>query len=83
MKRIFVTLMVLAMISIQAVPSQAHTLSWRAGESRTKGIGICAKGPCMRRADFSPSKPHHHHGARVIVGMNRHTWRCPVEYSRG
>ena len=83
MKKVPATLMVLAIISIQAVPSQAHTLSWRAGESRTKGIGSCAKGPCMRRADFSPSKPHHHHGARVIVGMNRHTWRCPVEYTRG
>lgn len=40
----------------------AHTMPWRAGESRVKGYGSCAKGPCMKRADFSASRPHRHVG---------------------
>lgn len=25
-----------------------------------KGFGTCTKGPCMKRYDFSESKPHRH-----------------------
>ena len=43
-----------------ACDAGAHTLPWRTGESRMKGFGTCAKGPCMKRYDFSESKPHRH-----------------------
>jgi len=41
-----------------------------------KGFGHCAKGPCMKRYDFSSSKPHHHHGNQVMMGSSRHTAQC-------
>jgi hypothetical protein len=63
-------------IAALAPPAQGHVMPWRDGDARTKEFGGCAKGPCMKRYDFSKSKPHHHHGKRVMVGSNRHTWRC-------
>ena len=40
----------------------AHNVPWRAGEMRMKGYGSCAKSSCMKRADFSASRPHRHVG---------------------
>lgn len=56
--------------------AHAHTMPWRPGDSRQKNVGVCAKGPCTRRADFSAERPHHHHGDRVVVGSFEHTSRC-------
>lgn len=63
------------LILFSATTASAHILPWRAGDSQIKGFGTCAKGPCMKRADFSASKPHHHHG-RSILGPNRHAVHC-------
>jgi hypothetical protein len=55
----------LASVLLSAISSQcglAHTLPWRAGEPRVKVFGACAKGPCMKRYDFSATKPHRHLG---------------------
>lgn len=51
----------------------SHVLPWRAGEARIKGFGHCAKGPCMTRSDFSPSRPHHHHAGCIVMGSWRHS----------
>ena len=56
--------------------AKAHVMPWRDGDARMKGFGTCAKGPCMRRYDFSDGKPHHHHGKRLVAGSNRHTTTC-------
>lgn len=45
----------------------AHDLPWRAGEQRQIGFGHCAKGPCMKRASWSRSKPHRHVNGRVVL----------------
>jgi len=58
-------LSVLAMTLLPAIAS-ADVAPWRAGEPRSVGIGSCAKGPCLRRYDFSPSKPHLHVGGKRI-----------------
>lgn len=79
MKPITQMIVALALTGIQTTGANAHVLPWREGESHMKDFGSCAKGPCMRRADFSLSKPHHHHGARVALGENRHSWRCEVK----
>ena len=51
---------VAAFIAVAECEAGAHTLPWQTGESRIKGVGTCAKGPCMKRYDFSESEPHHH-----------------------
>ena len=65
-------------MGLVAPTAEAHVMPWRDGEARTKGFGQCAKGPCQQRQDFSAGKPHHHHGTRIVVGSDRHTWRCAV-----
>lgn len=60
--------------------ANAHVLPWRAGEARQVGWGHCAKGPCMKRTDWSPSKPHRHDGRKIgfdrVVPPSRrlHVW---------
>lgn len=77
MKNLLATLLLAATISVAFTSlAGAHILPWRDGESRMKGFGHCAKGSCMKRYDFSNSKPHHHHGGRLVVGSNRHTLWC-------
>lgn len=49
-----------ALTAVAAAQAMAHTLPWRAGMSRMTGFGHCAKGPCLRRYDLSPSVPHVH-----------------------
>lgn len=67
MKNAVVTLLVSAVISATLTSVvAAHIIPWRAGESRMKGVGHCAKGPCMKRYDFSASKPHRHMGGRIV-----------------
>lgn len=56
--------------------AHAHVIPWRDGDARTRSIGSCAKGPCLKRYDYSVGKPHHHHGERVIAGTTRHTRKC-------
>jgi hypothetical protein len=38
----------------------ADSIPWRDGDSRQTGFGTCAKGPCLKRYDFSPTVPHVH-----------------------
>ncbi len=49
-----------SLIAIAPALAVANAIPWRAGMSRTIGLGRCAKGPCLRRHDFSPSAPHVH-----------------------
>lgn len=56
--------------------AHADIKPWRAGEPRLKVATGCAKSRCGIRADFSPSKPHHHHRDRVVFGSNTHTRHC-------
>ncbi|OYX98095.1 MAG: hypothetical protein B7Y80_17120 [Hyphomicrobium sp. 32-62-53] len=65
-----------ALLAFSVTSATAHVMPWRDGDSRIKGFGHCAKGPCMKRADFGVSKPHHHHGKRIVAGDNRHTAHC-------
>lgn len=55
-----------ALMTLQPSPSEAHTILWRAGESRVVGVGHCAKGACMRRVYWGTSKPHRHVGGKVV-----------------
>ncbi|MGQ0456274.1 MAG: hypothetical protein ACT4OU_04345 [Hyphomicrobium sp.] len=67
MKDSVITLFLAAIISVAFTSvAAAHILPWRKGESRMKGFGHCAKGPCMKRYDFSASKPHRHVGGRIV-----------------
>lgn len=45
----------------------AHVMPWRDDVSRQLGYGHCAKGPCMKRTCWAPSRPHHHVNGRVVV----------------
>lgn len=65
-----------APFAFSVTSAMAHVMPWRDGDSRIKGFGYCAKSPCMKRYDFSSSKPHHHHGNQVMMGSNRHTAQC-------
>ncbi len=50
--------------------ASAHVIPWRDGVSRLTGFGTCAKGPCLKRTDFSPSVPHIHlanNGRETVV----------------
>jgi len=51
---------------LAAADASAHVVPWRAGEPRMKGFGHCAKGPCMRRYDWSASKPHCHIAGKTV-----------------
>lgn len=76
MTRLYLVACVAALLGFSATSATAHVVPWRDGESRMKGFGHCAKGPCMKRYDFGSSKPHHHHGNQVMMGSNRHTAQC-------
>jgi hypothetical protein len=47
--------------------ANAHNLTWRDGVSRQVGYGHCAKGPCMNRTCWAPSRPHRHESGQVII----------------
>lgn len=51
----------------------AHEMPWASGDSRMKGFGRCAKGPCQKRYNFADSMPHHHHGLCVVIGSAVHS----------
>jgi len=70
----------IALLALWSSAAGAHAIPWRDGESRVKGFGHCAKGPCTKRTDWSSSKPHHHHGNRIVLGSNRHTSDCPSTF---
>ncbi len=78
MKKVAVMLAILTVGQMLGSAASAHTMLWRAGEHRMKAFGHCAKGPCMKRADFGRSKRHHHHGSIIVTGSVRHDWTCRV-----
>lgn len=55
----------------------AGELPWRAGEQRQVGYGHCAKGACVRRTCWAPSKPHRHVRGRIVVSKigTKNCWR--------
>lgn len=63
MFRTRVTAAVALILMTATVPSVAssHDLFTR-GASGTVGVGHCAKGPCMKRANFATPVPHQHRG---------------------
>ena len=50
----------MVMTFLSTASAEAHIIPWRDGMSRMVGFGHCAKGPCMKRYDFSSSVPHVH-----------------------
>ncbi len=77
MKTTYCTILVACiMLAAQSISARADIQPWDAGESRMKDTKSCAKSRCNPRYDFSATKPHHHHGDRVIDGTSRHSWRC-------
>ncbi len=58
----------IVMTALSAASAAAHIIPWRVGMSRIVGFGHCAKGPCMKRYDFSPSVRHAH-----LENVGRHT----------
>lgn len=80
----FLTLgLAIAMTAFSASGAAAHLIPWRDGMSRIVGFGHCAKGPCMKRYDFSPSVRHAHvkiEGRVAVVmcaGLGRQHPECP------
>ena len=76
-----------------SMAADAHNVPWRAGESRLKGFGHCAKGPCMMITDWSASKPHRHVGGMatfdhlapafpVLAFRSKVTPQCPAQQAR-
>jgi hypothetical protein len=60
----------------------AHVMPWSDGDSRIKGFGQCAEGPCMQRYDFGSSEPHHQHGKRSVFWAEpAHTEMLPVGFA--
>lgn len=78
MTRFYLLICSATLMAFNVTSVTAHVMPWREGDSRLKGYGHCAKGPCMNRYDFSASKPHHHHGKRVVAGDNQHTAHCAI-----
>jgi hypothetical protein len=76
MPRPYLIVCTAALFAFSVTSATAHVMPWRDGEPRIKGFGHCAKPPCMKRYDFSASKPHHHLGNQVMMGSNRHTAHC-------
>lgn len=76
----------IAMTALSAGGAAAHLIPWRDGMSRIVGFGHCAKGPCMKRYDFSPSVRHAHVKivGRVAVvmctGLGRQHRECPLPW---
>jgi hypothetical protein len=65
MNRMLLTSLCVA-IGAATFPAAAHQMPWRPGDARVTGFGHCAKGPCMRRADFGTTKPHSHLRDRTV-----------------
>ncbi len=69
-------------LTLTATQASAHVIPWRDGVSRQTGFGTCAKGPCLRRTDFSPTVPHVHlaiNGRETVVlcsGLKRKPSAC-------
>lgn len=65
--------------------ASAHVIPWRDGVSRQTGFGTCAKGPCLKRTDFSPTVPHVHlavNGRDSVVlctGVKRKPTACSTD----
>lgn len=76
-----ITILATALI-VAATQASAHVMPWRDGVSRQTGFGTCAKGPCLRRTDFSPTVPHVHlaiNGRETVVlcsGLKRKPSAC-------
>lgn len=64
---VFMSLLI-GMLALMTTTGSTHTLPWRAGELRQKCVGHCARGACLIRADWSPSRPHTHAGKQVVFG---------------
>ena len=73
---------ILATLTLMAAVAEslAHTIPWRGGEARQVGFGTCAKGPCIRRGSWAASKPHHHHGTKVVYNTTGSHSRCKNVY---
>jgi hypothetical protein len=75
--------LVIAMTALSTGGAAAHVIPWRDGMSRIVGFSQCAKGPCMKRYDFSPSVRHAHleiDGRTAVVmctGLGRQHPECP------
>lgn len=75
--------LVMALTALTAGGANAHIIPWRDGMSRLVGFGHCAKGPCTKRYDFSPSVRHAHveiDGRNAVVkctGLRRQHPDCP------
>lgn len=73
---------VVAGLVLSAGQASADVMPWREGVSRLAGIGTCAKGPCLKRYDFSPTVPHVHlviDGRQSVVlctGLDRKPSAC-------
>lgn len=65
--------------------ASAHVMPWRDGMPRQTGIGTCAKGPCLKRTDFSPTIPHVHLMASnlgsvlLCTGLKRRPSACSAD----
>lgn len=71
-----ITLLIVFVLVTLTSSASSHTLPWRAGESRLKGIGHCAKGACTKRIDWAASKPHCHLSpTKYVIGPEA---RCSV-----
>ena len=73
----------IAVAALSGGSAVAHITSWRDGMSRIAGFGHCAKGPCMKRYDFSPTVRHAHlqidgrHTVVMCTGLGRQNPDCP------
>jgi hypothetical protein len=56
-------------LSVTANLAAAHVIPWPRGSSHQVGYGVCAKGPCTRRASFASSVPHRHTEDGWCIGM--------------
>lgn len=76
-----VSILALALV-LAASQASAHIIPWRDGVSRQTGFGTCAKGPCLKRTDFSPTVPHVHFAVNgrdnvvLCTGVKRKPTSC-------
>lgn len=57
----------IGLLPLEASIATAHEMPWRAGESHQVGYGHWAKGPCMTRTCWAPTKSHRHLDGRIVV----------------
>lgn len=73
---------------LTATQASARVMPWRDGGWRQTGVGTCAKGPCLRRTDFSPTVPHVRlaiNGRQTVVlctGLKRKPSACSASTQR-